>query len=248
MLYIFKKKQFLKDLLEDFVDIHCHILPGIDDGAKSIEESLLLIKKMQALGFKQCIATPHIMSDFYPNTEVTIGNAYQNLITELRKNKLNHIIINPAAEYMMDAHFETLVTQNNLFPLKENYVLVEMSYFQPPIHLEETLHKLILKNYIPVLAHPERYVFYHQRKTYLKALKNMGCKFQLNMLSLTEHYGKSTKTMAKYLLEEQLIDFVASDIHHENHIEQIHNIVLDKKEKQQLSKIIETTKNTFLLS
>ncbi|PIV93644.1 MAG: histidinol phosphatase, partial [Flavobacteriaceae bacterium CG17_big_fil_post_rev_8_21_14_2_50_33_15] len=129
MLYIFKKKQFLKDLLENFVDIHCHILPGIDDGAKSIEESLLLIKKMQALGFKQCIATPHIMSDFYPNTEVTIGNAYQNLITELRKNKLNHIIINPAAEYMMDAHFETLVTQNNLFPLKENYVLVEMSYF-----------------------------------------------------------------------------------------------------------------------
>ena len=76
----------------------------------------------------------------------------------------------------------------------------------------------------------------------------MGCKFQLNMLSLTEHYGKSTKTMTQYLLEEQLIDFVASDIHHENHIEQIHNIVLDKKEKQQLSKIIETTKNTFLLS
>jgi len=126
--------------------------------------------------------------------------------------------------------------------------LVEMSYFQPPIHLEETLHKLILKNYIPVLAHPERYTFYHARKTYLKTLKNMGCKFQLNMLSLTEHYGKSTKTMTQYLLEEQLIDFVASDIHHENHIEQIHNIVLDKKEKQQLSKIIETTKNTFLLS
>ena len=105
------KKQFLKDLLEDFVDIHNHILPGIDDGSASLAESIMLIKNMKNLGITQFIATPHIMADFYPNNETTIGNAYQSLILELRKKKLNDIIVNPSAEYMMDNHFEILIDQ-----------------------------------------------------------------------------------------------------------------------------------------
>ena len=248
MINIFTKKQFLKDLLEDFVDIHNHILPGIDDGSASLAESIILIKNMKNLGITQFIATPHIMGDFYPNNETTIGNAYQSLILELRKKKLNDIIVNPSAEYMMDNNFEILIDQNNLFPLKENYVLIEMSYFQPPINLEEILHKLIIKNYIPVLAHPERYTFYHEKKSYYKVLKQMGCLFQLNMLSLGDHYGKSTQKMGMYLLEENLIDFIASDIHNDFHIEEIKNLLLNKSQQQYLPNIIENTKNTFLVS
>ena len=106
MVTLFSKKHFLKDLLEDFVDIHCHILPGIDDGAKSIEESIDLITKMQELGVQQFIATPHIMQDFYPNDDLSIGNSFQNLIATLPQKKRNDIVIKPAAEYMMDSHFE----------------------------------------------------------------------------------------------------------------------------------------------
>lgn len=248
MLDIFTRKKFLKDLLEDFVDIHCHILPGIDDGAKSLEDSVKLIKAMKSLGIKQFIATPHIMADFYPNNEITIGDAFQNLITELSNQKLNNIIINPSAEYMMDNYFEDLIDEKNLFPLKENYVLVEMSYFQPPINLEEIIHKLIIKNYIPVLAHPERYNYFHNKKEHYKMLKDSGCLFQLNMLSLGDHYGKNVQKTAMYLLEENLIDFMASDIHNKNHTAKLNDFVLNKKQKQLLPKIIEKTKDTFLVS
>ena len=248
MVTIFSKKLFLTDLLEGFVDIHCHILPGIDDGSKSVSESIQLIKKMQDLGVQQFIATPHIMQDFYPNDDQSIGNAYQNLIAALAKTKSNDVVINPSAEYMMDSHFENLVDNKNLFPLKENYVLVEMSYFQPPINLETIIHNIILKGYIPVLAHPERYPFYHNKKEYYKALKQLGCMFQLNLLSLSEHYGKSVQKMALYLLEENLIDFVGSDVHNDNHIHKLSNLVLTKSQKKWVVQSIEQTKTDFLVS
>ena len=248
MFSILIKKHFLKDLLEGFVDIHNHILPGIDDGATSLAESVSLIKGMRALGVKQFIATPHIMADFYPNDEITIGNAFQNVITELAKKKLNNILVNPSAEYMMDNHFEALIDKNNIFPLKENYVLVEMSYFQPPINLEEILNKLVMKNFIPVLAHPERYSFYHNRKKTYRALKKMGCFFQLNILSLGDHYGKNVQKVGMHLLEENLIDFIASDVHNESHIKKLNDLILTKSQKLILPKIIENTKSTFLVS
>lgn len=248
MIDILTRKFYLKDLLEGFVDIHCHILPGIDDGSKSIQESLVLIKNMQELGIQQCIATPHVMHDFYPNDEISIGNAFQNLIEALTKHKQNDMIINPSAEYMMDVHFETLVNQNNIFPLKQNYVLVEMSYFQPPINLEVILHQLTLKGYIPVLAHPERYSFYHHKKEYYKTLKSLGCLFQLNLLSLSDHYGKSVQKTAQYLIDEGLIDFTATDAHNEKHLEKLSKMALNKSQKQGVTQIIENTKNNFLVS
>jgi protein-tyrosine phosphatase len=248
MLHIISKKQFLKDLLEDFVDIHNHILPGIDDGAKTIDESISLIKKMNQLGIKQFIATPHVMQEFYPNDEISIGNAFQSLVETLTRKKLNTSIINPSAEYMMDNHFTNLIKQRNLFPLKENYVLVEMSYFQPPINLQEIIHDMLMKEYIPVLAHPERYSYYHNKKEVFKTLKQYGCLFQLNLLSLSKHYGKTVQKTGTYLLEENLIDFVATDAHNESHVKKLSEIILTKNQKGQLPSIIENTKKTFLFS
>jgi protein-tyrosine phosphatase len=248
MLQIISKKRFLKDLLEDFVDIHCHILPGIDDGSKSVDESIILIKKMKQLGIKQFIATPHVMQDFYPNDDLSIGNAYQSLIENLTSKRLNNTVINPSAEYMMDHHFENLVKQNHIFPLKENYVLVEMSYFQPPINLQEIIHAMLMKDYIPVLAHPERYSYYQNKKEFYKTLKQYGCLFQLNLLSLSDHYGKSIQKIVMYLLEENLIDFVATDVHNENHVNKLSDLILTKNQKSLLPQIIETTKKTFLVS
>ncbi|PKQ44054.1 tyrosine-protein phosphatase [Confluentibacter flavum] len=245
MLSIFSKKYFIKDLLEGFVDIHNHILPAIDDGAKNTEESLNLIKKLMALGIKQFIPTPHIMQDFYPNTFETIGDAYQKLLEALPRKILKDITINPAAEYMLDNHFDILLETESLYPLKGKYILVEMSYFQAPINLEDILYKLKTKGYIPVLAHPERYSFYHNKFEYYKKLKKLGCLFQLNLLSLGNHYGKSVEKVALNLLDEQLIDFVGSDVHNENHINKITELHVNESSIGKLKTIIGKTNITF---
>ncbi|MDO5980500.1 tyrosine-protein phosphatase [Flavivirga spongiicola] len=245
MLHFFSKKLFLKDLLEDFVDIHNHILPGIDDGAKNIKDSLSLIKKMKGLGIKQFIPTPHIMQGFYPNTDETIGNAYHNLLGALDSKQLKSITLNPAAEYMLDNHFESLLENRDLFTLKKDFVLVEMSYLQAPLNLESIIFKIKTKGYLPVLAHPERYSFYHNNLAYYKRLKQLGCFFQLNMLSLSDHYGKKVEKTASYLMEEQLIDFVGTDIHNEKHIDKISNLIVNKKTSENLNEIIKNTNRTF---
>lgn len=245
MINFFSKKYYLKDFLEGFVDIHNHILPGIDDGAKTIEESINLIKKLNKLGIKQFMPTPHIMQDFYPNTGETIGNAYEKLLEALEPKLLSEITINPSAEYMMDSNFEKLLENNELYPLKGNYLLVEMSYFQPPINLEELIFKIKTLGYLPILAHPERYSFYHNDKNYYKKLKQLGCFFQLNLLSLSNHYGKNVEKTAIYLLEEQLIDFVGTDAHNENHINKLSKITFDKSLAEKLSPIIKNTNKTF---
>ncbi len=245
MFHFFSKKEFLKDLLEGFVDIHCHILPGIDDGAKNINESIELIKGLQELGVKQFMPTPHVMQDFYPNTDETIGDAYQNLLQALDPKLLSEITINPAAEYMLDENFQKQLNTQELFTLKGNYLLIEMSYFQPPINLEEIIFKIKMKGYLPILAHPERYSFYHNTKGYYKKLKQIGCFFQLNLLSLSNHYGKDVEKIANYLIDEQLIDFVGTDTHNNNHIKKLTNLILNKNSVSKLPHIIENTYNTF---
>lgn len=245
MLRIFSKKYFIKDLLEGFVDIHNHILPGIDDGAKNTDESLNLIKKLMGLGIKQFIPTPHIMQDFYPNTFETIGDSYQKLLETLPRKILKDITINPAAEYMLDNNFDVLLETESLYPLNGTYILVEMSYLQAPINLEDTIYKLITKGYTPVLAHPERYSFYHKKFEYYKKLKNLGCLFQLNLLSLGNYYGKSVEKVALDLLDDQLIDFVGSDVHNENHIEKITELSVNENRFSKLKTVIESTNNTF---
>ena len=223
MLQIFSKKQFLKDLLEDFVDIHNHILPGIDDGAKNVKESIDLIKKLNELGVKEFISTPHIMEDFYSNTNTTFKNAHTLLLKNLNEELIKGITINPAAEYMLDYEFENLLQEGNLLTLKRNYVLIEISYLQPPINLETLIYNIKIKGYLPVLAHPERYAFYHNNLDYYKALKQLGCFFQLNLLSLSDYYGTNVEKTANYLINKKLIDFVATDTHNTIQIEKLSN-------------------------
>lgn len=245
MFHFFSKKVFLKDLLENFVDIHSHILPGIDDGAKNTLESIRLIEGLQALGVKQFMPTPHVMQDFYPNTNKTIGDAYQKLLGDLDSNLLSEITINPAAEYMLDDNFIKQLETQKLLTLKGNYLLIEISYFQPPINLEEIILKIKMKGYLPILAHPERYSFYHNTKDQYIKLKQLGCLFQLNLLSLSSHYGKKIEKTADYLIEQQLIDFVATDTHKDTHIKKLSNLTLSNNLAKKLQVIIDNTCNTF---
>ena len=218
-MLFFKKKIPLTDFFTDgFVDIHSHLLPGIDDGAKDIDTSIALILKMASYGIKNFITTPHVLGNVYPNSTAVIKEKLAVVQKELEKREIKGISIQAAAEYMLDEEFSALLEQKDILVLKDNYILVEMSYFSAPMNLYELLFKIQLKGYKPVLAHPERYNFYHSDfKSYYK-LKQAGCLFQLNLLSLTDQYGKGVQKISKKLLKENLYDFVGTDTHHQNHL------------------------------
>ncbi len=246
MFSFFKKKVFLKDYLKGFVDIHNHILPGIDDGASTVDDSISLIKKFSEIGVKRFIATPHIMNDYYPNTPETVNNALQELKEALSTSKLQEVRVNAAAEYMMDQSFLELLEKGALLTLKDDLVLVEMSYFQAPINLNEILFQLQTKKYRPVLAHPERYAFFHTKDLEkYKELKDRGCLFQLNILSVTGHYGKNIQAMAFQLLDAQLIEYIGTDTHQMRHLDKLWNFKIEEKRAEQLKLIINRTSSTF---
>jgi protein-tyrosine phosphatase len=224
MFDFFKKKEVKKEITLNYssilVDMHSHVLPGIDDGAKNPEESIVLIKKMMSLGIKKIIATPHIMADYYKNNEETIGNALTILKAEL-KNRQIDIEIEAAAEHYFDETFEGRINNRKLMTMGDNYVLFELSFISRPKNIFEVIKKMKDLGYKPILAHPERYSYMDIAQ--LKAIRESGCSLQLNTISLTGYYGKEAKKTAESLVDNQLIDFISSDMHHPRHAEAFEN-------------------------
>jgi protein-tyrosine phosphatase len=218
MFTIFKSKPVLKDLIPDgHIDIHSHLLPGIDDGARTFEDTLRLTQALQGFGVSQFITTPHIIQYVWDNTHDQILSNKETTVLELKKNKIT-VPFNAAAEYLMDDQFVQLFQSHELLTLKANYVLVEMSYINAPIQLYSILFDLQVAGYIPVLAHPERYLFYHNNFSEYEKLKRAGCLFQLNLLSVVGYYGAEITKIAEQLLAKGMYTYVGSDVHHDNHI------------------------------
>lgn len=231
MLSLFKSKPKLAELIPSgYVDIHSHVLPGIDDGAQKIKDAEFLLESMIDFGFSKVITTPHTMKNVWDNTTETIKNAHhlvQDELPELSKK----VVLNCASEYFLDENLMQLAQQENLLTLKDNFILIEMSYLNAPIQLYDFLFELQLKGYQLVLAHPERYNYFHSNKKEFAKLKKAGCLFQLNLLATVGYYGKNVAETADYLLKENLYDFVGSDIHHKNHVAAFQNKVIIKNHK-----------------
>lgn len=218
MLSFFKSKPLLRDLLGgNFVDIHSHLLPGIDDGAKTIDNTKMLIKSLQELGVSQFITTPHISHYLWDNSPSTIINSCLETKQIITKENIN-APLKAAAEYFMDDWFENHFKNEKLLTLKDNYVLVEMSYMNAPIQLYKTLFDLQVAGYSPVLAHPERYLFYHKNFNEYDKLKKAGCRFQLNLLSVVGYYGSEINKIAEQILKKGMYDFTGTDVHHNKHV------------------------------
>lgn len=216
MFSILKKPPILAKLIPSgYTDIHSHILPGIDDGANDAFQSIQLIGEMKKMGFDKLIATPHTMSGVWNNSVQDIRDSYDSLKNKLDKADQD---LSFASEYLIDSLFLEKIQTQKLLCLKQNYVLVELSYLQPPVNLYEIIFELQVKGYIPVLAHPERYAYFFNEFKNFKKLKNSGCLFQLNLMSVVGHYGVHSSRMADKLLRENMIDYVGSDIHHSGHI------------------------------
>jgi len=223
--------------------MHSHLLPGIDDGSPDMETSLEFIKGFHSLGYKKIITTPHVLWEIYPNTTETILRK----LDEVRKEILNASIdieFNAAAEYFIDDHFtDQLKKKVPLLPISGNMVLVEFSMLTMPMDLQEVLFEMQMQNYQPVLAHPERYAFLGRKKEIYDQLKDAGCWFQLNLLSLSGYYGAAIQELAEYLLKKNYYDLAGTDLHHHKHL-----LLLQKIPSSQIKKLQDsgTIKNHLL--
>ncbi len=199
-------------------DVHSHFLPGIDDGAPDMEASLALIRSIQEFGYSKVITTPHVMSDYYRNTPEIILGKLDDVREALEKEGVN-VTIEAAAEYYLDAEFMDLIKAKNLLTFGDNYVLFELPFISEPPNLKNIIFELQLAGYKPVLAHPERYSFFHMSiERYEEFIEN-DVILQLNMNSLTGHYSPEVQRISETLIERDMIRMVGSDCHHLGHIE-----------------------------
>lgn len=226
--------------------MHNHILPGIDDGAKTVDDSIDLIKGFSEFGITNFVCTPHIMNNYYPNTPETIKKSFEILKKEIENLGLDTIKIDSAAEHMIDDNFESILQNNAVMSLKNDYLLIEMSYLQPSFNFDNAIGEIAKHTYFPILAHPERYVYFHRKYgTYLK-LKKQGILFQMNLSSLnSESYGSEVQKIGQKLLEDKLIDFIASDVHNLRQLNLIKETKISRKTLNVVLPVIDQTIKTF---
>jgi tyrosine-protein phosphatase YwqE len=237
-IFSWKKQVYPFQLSAIGVDMHSHLIPGIDDGAKTVEDSIQLIRGLQELGYSKIITTPHVYSEHYPNTKEDILKGL-DILKSVMKEQSIAIPLEVSAEYFMDDEYEKLLDRNEVLPLAKKYVLVEMSFFGAPLRLDDYLFKTQTKGFQPILAHPERYVFMKGNMALYEELKDKGCLFQVNLLSLAGYYGESIAHTADKLIKNKMIDFLGTDMHHETHLSLLKQSVLNGSLKKLLNKIEE---------
>jgi protein-tyrosine phosphatase len=206
------------------IDMHSHLVPGVDDGAKDVEDSLKLINGLKELGFKHLHTTPHTLQDIHPNDSASLKQGFSLLEGKLPEG----MSMNISSEYYLDEQFQQQVNTGAVLPLPGNRLLIEFSQIARPHDLEERIFDLGIKGYQVILAHPERYLFFHKQFGYFNRLKEMGVELQVNALSLTDHYGKHIKLIAEKLIEKDMIDFIGTDIHHVKHLDTLKQVPTSK--------------------
>lgn len=210
MLSLFRKQPNPEAL---YTDLHAHLLPGLDDGVQSFEEAASVIKKMKELGYSKLITTPHVMSDVYRNTSEEIVSKYEALKTYLKQHNID-IQLHAAAEYYLDENLMAMVaSKEKLLTFGNQYLLFELNFMVEPFNLNNFIFTLITSGYKPVLAHPERYLFYQQQPAKLEDLISRGVMLQLNILSLTGYYSRPAAELARLMVEKKWVHFAGSDCH-----------------------------------
>ena len=222
MFNIFKSKK--KELNEDIdlsvlnTDIHSHFIPGIDDGSKSMEESIFLLKQMEEFGYKKIITTPHV----YYNSFLDGISILDTKIEDLRRNaQFNGIKlqIEVGGEYLLDDDISERIKNNQIKTFSDNYMLFEFPMSTEPMGYEKWLFDLQSAGFNLILAHPERFLYFYEDKQKYVSLKDRGIFFQMNMASLSGYYGAKVREAAEYLIKENMIDLVGSDCHGQRHID-----------------------------
>jgi tyrosine-protein phosphatase YwqE len=219
---------------EGTTDWHCHVLPGVDDGVQNIDDSLKILHEYEQMGVKCVWLTPHIMEDV-PNTVASLNERF----ALLKERYDGNIVLNLAAENMIDSLFVERLKSNDVLPIgdRQDTLLVETSYFNPPLNdLKGSLELIKSSGFYPLLAHPERYDYILSMSEY-RQLKDAGVLFQLNLLSLTGFYGKNAKEKSQQLLKAGFYDAYGSDIHRLAQLQYLQQLSLPKQLIRNLQKI-----------
>jgi protein-tyrosine phosphatase len=200
------------------VDLHSHLLPGLDDGVKSFEESIDILRQFSTLGYRKVITTPHVMSDAYRNTRAMILAKRDELRDRISQNNIS-IELDAAAEYYLDEELiRMLQADEPLLTIGKSYLLFETNFLTEPLNLKEFIFLAATKRYKPILAHPERYLYLQQNFQKAEDLLNRGVLFQINTSSLTGYYSKPAQQMAEKLIERGWVHWLATDCHQMQHL------------------------------
>ena len=199
-------------------DMHSHFIPGIDDGSKSMDESLALLLKMKDLGYRKCVTTPHIKMDMYPNTEEAILRGFEEVKKEMHHRNFD-FPLEVAAEYFLDDSILPKIEKKSLLNFgKEKFVLVEFSFTNPPVYEKDIFKRMLDKGYTPILAHFERYLYFLGSVDAAATYRELGVNIQMNLNSLTGHYGPEIRKQAELMMDEVLVDFAGTDAHRMDHL------------------------------
>jgi protein-tyrosine phosphatase len=229
---IFKKKEEPLAGYGDLgVDMHSHLIPGIDDGAKTLEDSITLIRELHGMGFRKLITTPHIMSDYFRNTPVNILEGLEKVKEAVRIEGIE-VELEAAAEYYIDDGFVKKMESEKLLTIGDNYLLFEISYINCPDNIEEIIFRMMVLGYKPVMAHPERYPFWYSNFQQYQKFRDHGVLLQVNTNSLCGYYGVEARKTAEKLVEQELVDLLGTDCHHMKHIEGLKRGLKEKSLKK----------------
>jgi tyrosine-protein phosphatase YwqE len=202
-------------------DMHSHLIPGVDDGAPDTQTSIELINGLLDLGYSKLITTPHIMQDLYPNDPETLGQGYR-LLSDSTGQKLP---LHFAAEYFLDDHVRRLLDADEaLLTISGKQLLFELSFVSKPMGLKEMIFDLQMKGYDPILAHPERYTYFHRAPAFYEEIRQTGCSFQCNILSFSGYYGDVIREAAEFLVTKNLVDLLGTDLHHHRHLKALQEL------------------------
>lgn len=236
-----KKRKEVWQLMDGLYDVHCHLLPGVDDGSPSAEISLKLLDKLAGMGVEGAYLTPHVMAGAYGrNDRISLNRKFEAFGYD------GPIKLKLAAEHLLDEKFPVHL-QNGPLTLANEYVLVEFTLGGFPARAFDLLFEISLQGYTPILAHPERYAFLQhrmQREQLLGRLLDAGCKFQLNLLSLTGWHGEHAKKLAEELIRRNLYTFVGTDLHSFPHLNAIETLSVENRQAEAVEKLKE---NNLLL-
>jgi tyrosine-protein phosphatase YwqE len=199
-------------------DLHSHLIPNIDDGSQSMEETIGLIIGYKELGYTKLITTPHVITDHFPNTPASISAGLDEVKKELADKKIE-MQFEASAEYYIDEFFLKRIEAEGLLPFGNKYILIETSTVNYPMIFRDVIFELKLNGFNPVLAHPERYTFLWNNNQLLHELRDTELLFQLNCISLTGGYSPGIKKMAEKLIDERMVDFAGSDVHEISHLD-----------------------------
>lgn len=201
-------------------DIHSHLLPGVDDGVRSMAESLRVIRGFYQLGYRRLITTPHVSESYPHNTTASLREGHAALLAELKREGMD-IRVDIGAEYMVDMRLKEMLKQGHDLLTWDNHILVETSFHTLQWIVDEVIFELQSRGLEVVLAHPERYPYFFKDQSVLKAMKQRGVLMQVTLGSLTGQYGEQPMKMARKFLADGWVDFLGSDAHHEGHLEHV---------------------------